>query len=70
MNAAAGSPVGEGVGERAARDPRELRCTFTFICHPGKTHNHRSRGDTPWEAQTESFDVCGVESFDVCGVAA
>ena len=24
--------------------------TFTFICHPGKTHNHRSRGDTPWRA--------------------
>ena len=22
--------------------------TFTFICHPGKTHIHRSRGDTPW----------------------
>ena len=26
--------------------------TFTFICHLGKTHNHRSRGDTPWKAQT------------------
>ena len=26
--------------------------TFTFICHPGKTRNHRSRGDTPWKAQT------------------
>ena len=26
--------------------------TFTFICHPGKTHNHRSRGDTPWRART------------------
>ena len=26
--------------------------TVTFICHPGKTHNHRSRGDTPWKAQT------------------
>ena len=25
--------------------------TLTFICHPGKTHNHRSRGDTPWRAQ-------------------
>ena len=28
---------------------------FTFICHPGKTHNHRSRGDTPWRAQTWFF---------------
>ena len=28
--------------------------TFTFICHPGKTHNHRSRGDTPWRAQTNT----------------
>ena len=27
--------------------------TFTVICHPGKTHNHRSRGDTPWKAQTK-----------------
>ena len=26
--------------------------TFTFICHPGKTHNHRSRGDTSRRAQT------------------
>ena len=26
--------------------------TFTFISHLGKTHNHRSRGDTPWRAQT------------------
>ena len=26
--------------------------TFTLICHPGKTHNHRSRGDTSWRAQT------------------
>ena len=27
--------------------------TFTFICLPGKTHNHRSRGDTPWKAQIQ-----------------
>ena len=27
--------------------------TFTFICPLGKTHNHRSRGDTPWRAQTD-----------------
>ena len=26
--------------------------TFTFIRHLGKTHNHRSRGDTPWRAQS------------------
>ena len=26
--------------------------TFTFNCHPGKTHNHRSHGDTLWKAQT------------------
>jgi hypothetical protein len=25
--------------------------TFTLICHLGKTHGHRSRGDTTWEAQ-------------------
>jgi hypothetical protein len=25
--------------------------TFTFICHHGKTHNLRSRGDTPRRAQ-------------------
>ena len=30
------------------------RFTFTFICPLGKTHNHRSRGDTPWVAQTLS----------------
>ena len=28
--------------------------TFTFIRHLGKTHNHRSRGDTPWRAQSVS----------------
>ena len=28
------------------------RSTFTFICHPGKTHNRRSRGDTSRRAQT------------------
>ena len=37
--------------------------TFTFICHPGKTHNHRSRGDTPWRAQTMS--PCPIQG-DVC----
>jgi hypothetical protein len=26
--------------------------TFTLICHLGKTHSHRSRGDTTWEAQS------------------
>ena len=31
----------------------EKTFTFTFICHPGKTHNHRSRGDAPWKAQTK-----------------
>ena len=29
--------------------------TFTFISHLGKTHNHRSRGDTPWRAQAKSM---------------
>ena len=33
-------------------DISEETFTFTFICLPGKTHNHRSRGDTPWKAQT------------------
>ena len=26
--------------------------TFTLNCHLGKTHSHRSRGDTTWEAQS------------------
>ena len=26
--------------------------TFTFNRHLGKTHNHRSRGDTPWRARS------------------
>ena len=26
--------------------------TFTLISHLGKTHNHRSREDTPWRAQS------------------
>ena len=25
---------------------------YLVICHPGKTHIHRSRGDTSWSAQT------------------
>ena len=29
-----------------------LFLTFTLNCHLGKTHDHRSRGDTPWKAQT------------------
>ena len=28
------------------------RSTFKLICHRGKTHDHRPRGDTPWKAQT------------------
>ena len=28
--------------------------TFTYICHHGKTHNHRSREVTTWRAQTSS----------------
>ena len=31
--------------------------TFTFICHLGKTHDHRSRGDTPWRAQNSISDL-------------
>ena len=31
--------------------------TFTLICHPGKTHNHRSRGDTTWRAQCAAHTV-------------
>ena len=27
------------------------RLTFTLNCHLGKTHDHRSRGDTTWRAQ-------------------
>ncbi len=26
--------------------------TFTLICHLGKTHSHRSRGDPSWGAQS------------------
>ena len=42
------------VQHNAARARAQLTFTFTFtfICHPGKTHNHRSRGDTSWRAQT------------------
>ena len=25
---------------------------YIWLCHPGKTHIHRSRGDTSWSAQT------------------
>ena len=51
--------------------------TFTFICHPGKTHNHRSRGDTPWRARTvvdhrgpraavpARTQCCGVSIFEL-----
>ena len=41
----AGEPTGAG-------DSLPLTFTFTFICHPGKTHNLRSRGDTSRRAQT------------------
>ena len=57
-----GGAVGEPGHTRDTRDTRahagtritrtNLTFTFTFIRHLGKTHNHRSRGDTPWRAQT------------------
>ena len=31
--------------------------TFTLNSHLGKTHDHRSRGDTPWRAQTTKAAV-------------
>ena len=33
--------------------PKRQKFTFTFTlyCHLGKTHSHRSRGDTTWKAQ-------------------
>ena len=34
--------------------------TFTFVCHPGKTHNLRSRGDTSRRAQTLPVKYCTV----------
>ena len=36
----------------------QVTFTFTLIRHLGKTHNHRSRGDTPWRAQS-----CQVKSI-------
>ena len=39
-----------------AQDDVELRSRSRSFA-PGKTHNHRSRGDTPWRAQTESSFV-------------
>ena len=39
--------------------------TFTFVCHPGKTHNLRSRGDTSRRAQT-----CVVNWADNTGYSA
>ena len=45
---------------------RGLVFTFTFNCPLGKTHNHRSRGDTPcWEAQTMGVGVSVVLVFVV-----
>jgi hypothetical protein len=44
--------------------------TFTLNCHLGKTHDHRSRGDTPWRAQTTHQDhtqACGCGSSQVSG---
>ena len=38
------------------RSPRNI--TFTFICHPGKTHNHRSRG----QRATSAFAYRGTIS--------
>ena len=35
-------------------DLQHVTFTFTFICHPGKTHNLRSRGDTSRRAQTHN----------------
>ena len=29
----------------------QVTFTFTLVCHLGKTHSHRSRGDTTWGAQ-------------------
>ena len=37
--------------------------TFTFKNHLGKTHNHRSRGDTPWRAQTNTLGHTHNGSF-------
>ena len=31
--------------------------TFTFNCHLRNTHHHRSRGETPWRAQTNTTHV-------------
>jgi hypothetical protein len=36
-------------GEFCIHSPSGL--TFTLDCHLGKTHDHRSRGDTTWRAQ-------------------
>ena len=37
---------------RRKKRPRSReKFPVTFNCHLGKTHNHRSHGDTPWRAQ-------------------
>ena len=40
-----------------------LTFTFTLNCHLGKTHDHRSRGDTPWRAQTTHQDHTQAPAF-------
>jgi hypothetical protein len=33
-----------------------VSCMITLFCQRGKTQTHRSRGETPWEAQTNFPD--------------
>ena len=40
---------------------------YRYICPLGKTHNHRSRGDTPWRAQTNTTLTDGHKG---CGMRA
>ena len=39
------------MGNQLMQSP-SVMFTFTSNCHLGKTHGHRSRGDTTWEAQS------------------
>ena len=47
-------------GGAASRYKRPGMFTFTFVCHPGKTHNLRSRGDTSRRARPWGGDHRGA----------
>ena len=50
----AGDDIAPGKSDTLVSTSRNI--SFTFICPPGKTHSHRTRGDTPWRAQKHRSD--------------